>query len=104
MIVSGMTIAAQHFQGQLIVVPCSPASAAPIVCLPCLTCRAVSCQPKIRTFQGLKVNWQLCDLSEDVSYNEITEKCSNEEQGSGRTGWLSDKERSKTGGLVHSSG
>lgn len=38
MIVSGMTIAAQHFQGQLIVVPLSPSSAAAIVCLPGLAC------------------------------------------------------------------
>lgn len=104
MIVSGMTITAQHFQGRLIVVPCSPSSTAAIVLLPRLARWAVSCQPQIRTLQGLKVNWQLCDLSEDVSYDEITEKSSNDEQCSGRTGWLRDKERSKTGGLTRSSG
>lgn len=86
MIVSGMTMAAQHFQGQFIVVLCSPSAAAAIVRLPGLASSALSCQPKIRTLQGLKVNWQLCDLSEDVSYNEITEKFSNDEQCSGRRG------------------
>lgn len=55
MIVSGMTIAAQHFQGQLIVVLCSSSSAAAIVHPPRLALSGDgSCQPKIRTLQGAK--------------------------------------------------
>lgn len=91
---------ARHFQGRLIVVPSAPASASPIVRPPGLTRCAASCQPQIRTLRGLKVSRQLGDIWEDVSYNEIREKCSDGRQrGSGRMGRLGSRERNKTEGV-----
>lgn len=103
MIVSGMTMTARHFQGRLIVVPSSPASASAIVRPPGLAPCAASCQPQIRTLQGLKVSRQLGDIWEDVSYNEIREKCSDGRQhGRGRTGRPGSRERNETEGVYPS--